>query len=385
MRRGDESDIPEVAQAAKTARSQVFDPLKDAAIKVGLLPKDVEVSTAPSYFSRMWNRNKLIAQEGQFKGIVADYYGGVIGREYQKAATAFNARMGELTDDAAKAELTRAFYDRWEITNLGKGVDPAASIKPDFGDQARSSQRMSSTPSPDAPNPASAEFMAVGTRGPMKDRTFYIPDELIEDFLDHDAEEVMKRYVRVMGADVEMTHKFGSVDMKEQIDAIRAGYDQLRAGAADEAARRALDKQERSDVGDLTSLRDIYRGTRDKSMSFRGRDLLQNPPKRPALPVHSEAGRADPRKPARRGPTRHGARAHAVHADDPQPDNQPRRDQTFRRASATRWQRHRAGARAAACHHYRPARPIFRSRSRRVIPRADDERGLRLERHPHLD
>ena len=62
MRRGDESDIPQVAQVAASWRRQVVEPLKDAAIAQGLLPKDVTVDTAPSYFSRMWNRQRLIAR-----------------------------------------------------------------------------------------------------------------------------------------------------------------------------------------------------------------------------------------------------------------------------------------------------------------------------------
>ncbi|MGH7186265.1 MAG: hypothetical protein ACREIB_08330, partial [Pseudomonadota bacterium] len=48
MRRADESDIPEVRQAAETIRKTVFDPWKERAIAAGLLPEDIGVKTALS-------------------------------------------------------------------------------------------------------------------------------------------------------------------------------------------------------------------------------------------------------------------------------------------------------------------------------------------------
>ena len=73
MRRGDQDPNPFVARVARDWRSTVFDPLKKEAIEYGLLPRDVGVDTAQSYFSRMWNQNKLIAQETRFKAIVEDW------------------------------------------------------------------------------------------------------------------------------------------------------------------------------------------------------------------------------------------------------------------------------------------------------------------------
>lgn len=170
------------------------------------------------------------------------------------------------TIEAMKKDLERAYYDRWEIKNLGQGVDPQAKDRPDFSEAARSiADTAYNTLTGRTESGVRPEFMTVGTRGPMKDRTFNIPDKLIEDFLEHDVDHVGRRYVRVMGADVEMANKFGSVDMKDQFDAIRTNYDQLRAGITDEKGRLALGEQERADVSDLTDLRDLMRGTRAES------------------------------------------------------------------------------------------------------------------------
>src|SRR3990167_9569651 len=104
MRRGDEHAIPEVAAAAKSWRSNVIEPLKEAAIKAKLLPEDVSVETATSYFSRMWKRGQLIADEPQFKGVVADYYGKLISREFERASYNLRKRFAQL--DQEKADIT---------------------------------------------------------------------------------------------------------------------------------------------------------------------------------------------------------------------------------------------------------------------------------------
>lgn len=70
MRRGDEGENEAVSRAARAWRSALFDPLKDEAIAVGLLPPDVNVKTATSYLTRLWNAPRLNAEEARFKAIV---------------------------------------------------------------------------------------------------------------------------------------------------------------------------------------------------------------------------------------------------------------------------------------------------------------------------
>ena len=71
MRNGDADANPHVQQAAQMWRAKVFEPFKKEAIELGLLPADIPIKTAASYFSRVYNKVKLIAQEGRFKNIVA--------------------------------------------------------------------------------------------------------------------------------------------------------------------------------------------------------------------------------------------------------------------------------------------------------------------------
>jgi len=63
--RGDVSDNPSVQKAAEHLRKTVYEPLKDLAIKQGRLPKNVDVSTATSYFMREFNKAEIkLNQQG---------------------------------------------------------------------------------------------------------------------------------------------------------------------------------------------------------------------------------------------------------------------------------------------------------------------------------
>lgn len=74
LRRGDEHPIPQVAEAAKAYREHVFDPLKDEAIKLGLLPEDVKTLGAQSYLTRVYNRERIKAQRDRWSGILLSHF-----------------------------------------------------------------------------------------------------------------------------------------------------------------------------------------------------------------------------------------------------------------------------------------------------------------------
>lgn len=62
MRRND-TDIKgndEITKIAQFLRKNFFNPIKDKAIRVGLLPEDIQAKFADSYLSRMWNPKRII-------------------------------------------------------------------------------------------------------------------------------------------------------------------------------------------------------------------------------------------------------------------------------------------------------------------------------------
>lgn len=209
--------------------------------------------------------------------------------ERVKAREAEIARM--------KADAEKNFYDRWEGRAMGEGVDLAKGSDAKFDAMARQIAEDvfdkitgKSTGAVSAP-----EFITPLSSGPLKERTFNVPDKLIEDFLDSNVISVGERYGRSMASQIEMTNRFGRADMADQMDQIRTGYMALRdsvnaAQTGEEAAAvigrdpaaldafRAwargegtdkitkerilswLDKREKADKRDLEAVRDLILG-----------------------------------------------------------------------------------------------------------------------------
>ncbi|WP_072296150.1 hypothetical protein [Paracoccus sp. SM22M-07] len=322
MRRGDRSDVPEVAKAAAAIRSGVFDPLKDRAIAAGLLPEDVSVDTAETYFSRLWNHKAIEANEAEFKEILRRHFDGQITgmaqarageveastKALQEAREAIirsaDARRADaealsggvsrsvgdiLTEDAAQA--FRSGVDRLtgRVTGQLDEAD-AAKLGKIEADLAKLGQRgefdfLSDADRMDYLESVVEDVYAMVTgrahgggigggvvptkRGPLAERTFHIPDEVVEKFIESDADLVMRRYARIMSADIELQNRFGSVTMKPQIDQIQADYSQLKAEleartdlTPKQKAKQleTLQAREKGDIADIEAVRDMLRG-----------------------------------------------------------------------------------------------------------------------------
>jgi hypothetical protein len=455
MRRGDESAVPGASEAAKAWRSYVIDPLKDRAIQTGLLPADVEVTTADSYFTRMWNRLAIEANEPEFRQIVREWASGAIDNAVQtqaarserrirnldqergdlemgilrrkenmkRRADAGNIDLGGISEEDVvglvkrfnngerpkapqslsgwikaqsdgiydpRGELTAIFPDAKKVPGLirkaqkgsansgggdtldgialrawqegfldhiptthptgakaadlldaletdlrGSRIVRAADreaaraaddfdrmiaaldrigvdfARPEFGTSAslkdigktintvlgdmdrerigkledaiaNASQRGELDFVSEADREAYLDEIVddifsnvtgrgqdgtlppnftVAARGPLKERTFNIPDKLVERFLNDDVELVGRRYARVMAADTELASRFGSPDMKGPIAEVRAEYQNLRQTAAlDPKKLSTLNAREKSDIRDLEAVRDMLRG-----------------------------------------------------------------------------------------------------------------------------
>ena len=109
LRRGDDHEIPEVAAAAREMRARILDPLKDRAEALGLLPEDVEVETAQSYFTRVWEVEQIQARGPEFRRRLTDYFQG--GMEETR-------RLAALFADDIEALRTRHYELNREILDL---------------------------------------------------------------------------------------------------------------------------------------------------------------------------------------------------------------------------------------------------------------------------
>ncbi|EMM3172390.1 hypothetical protein RKE85_003245 [Serratia marcescens] len=98
MRRGDQSDIPEVAQAAAQIRP-MFEATKARMQELGILPEDVDVSTAQSYLPRIYKFDKILSDRTEFRGRIANWIQGISA----KGADAAGARIEKIDSGLAAA------------------------------------------------------------------------------------------------------------------------------------------------------------------------------------------------------------------------------------------------------------------------------------------
>lgn len=135
MRRNDIGPNDWVTQSAQAWRKKLFDPFKQEAIDHGLLPADVDVSTADSYFRRLWNVNRLNAEEGRFKQIATDHYSGLLQKEYGDDIARLNGRTTKLQQEAQDLKLDPAMRDQ-EIQDVEAKQQALYGNAPDHVDMA---------------------------------------------------------------------------------------------------------------------------------------------------------------------------------------------------------------------------------------------------------
>lgn len=378
MRRGDEHADEHVARAAAAYR-QAVEKTKDRAIELGLLPEDIEVKTAASYFHRMWNRRVLIRKPEDFKRMVSAYLdeqfekmrvaaaqleaewaqkgdfakktasdfeeAALSSREAGKASRAAEreaakleaqvtrlqarrdalsdelidltdgdtppsqarvdnmaARIRKLDEDVIKAEaaLTKAREDLPGVQAKAKDAETYAARMKTARDDARSDTKLADADEKfladaralfdieriegslqgyrdDAASHVYDTLMGYDSRtlptgitmagrGPLKERTFNIPDLFefdgirAEDFLVSDAQEVMDRYMRVMSADIELARAFGRPDMEDVFTGIKDEYDGLIKAAKTDKEKKRLRNEMDGRISDLQGVRDVIRG-----------------------------------------------------------------------------------------------------------------------------
>ena len=106
-------------------------------------------------------------------------------------------------------------------------------------------------------------FRVSGPRGIFSERTLDIDDLEFEDFLITDIDDILKSYVRVASADIELARKYGSVDMKAALASIRNEGEKAIAKLdpiKDKDKIVKIAQQIDDDIQITEALRDILRG-----------------------------------------------------------------------------------------------------------------------------
>ncbi|MCA0279597.1 MAG: hypothetical protein LCH86_26700 [Proteobacteria bacterium] len=262
MRWGTVSKNEAVRKAGVSWSKAVFSPLKQLAVKAGLLPAGVSDQGAILFLARFGNAPRLKAGEARFKDIVRPWLDKTLTRlerEADKTGMPAGGKPDTLEKMAPEARPnTHRFRSPEERADYVNGVvdDIFSQVT------SRANQGM---PFYD---------IVMSTHGLLKGRPFDIGWDLIEEFLEHDIELIGRRFARVIAADIGLTRLDrrlggpGKPTLQSQLSRLEEDYRQLReqvqASDLDEAAKaealQDLTRRESSDIEDVTAMRDLLRG-----------------------------------------------------------------------------------------------------------------------------
>ena len=265
LRNGDASDIPEAGLSAKAFRQDLYEPIKKNAIEVGLLPEDVDVSTAVSYLNRRWNKDAINANLPQFISKVSDWLKSEDVR-FRAQADAFRSFEGPMSKAQREAGEKALRMD--EAKKADPRYDSETGLADDdyYQDIAdRISQRISVNHSLPydwkiGEGSSSNKVNGVEKAGAFKERVFNIPDNLVEEFLENDIEMLANSYARSTAIDIEMMRRYGTTSLDGFKTEIANDYTALQVKAKNEAERIKLGKKSKRDQDRLQAMYDRIRG-----------------------------------------------------------------------------------------------------------------------------
>ena len=197
-------DIPEIEQMAQRVRD-TNDYIFSEAVTAGVMKQG---DYRPNFVPRMWDQPMVFKQEAELKEIIM----------------------------------------RWQRENLPEELRDSS--------KQLSSKLSAIHTSIDGIENMSTEALQ-SHKGIFKERSINVPDEIIADFLVGDIDHIMRSYVRLASADIEISRKFGSISMEKTFEAIRREAADMDARAASGVKHQKIAEKH---IEYLEAYRDILRG-----------------------------------------------------------------------------------------------------------------------------
>lgn len=248
MRRGDESDISEASEMARHMRKQ-FDADRETFTALGVLPEDLGVLGARSYFPRVYDHSAILSDRIGFAARLRSWFANNPKRleepaDVRTARTRMLAReSGEVLDaaeDAVKA-AEQAKADAALVREFEKRQKEALDVQRDPAEIEDAVQKTIDEILGTMRN--AADLGRVSNPRILKSRTLDVPDEILEPYLISDFEDVMNGYIRSVTPNLEMRKTFGSVDLKTEKEEVADAYRVKIANAKDAKEARRLTEE----------------------------------------------------------------------------------------------------------------------------------------------
>ncbi len=216
-RRGDVHAIPEVSEVAKTGRKLVLDPDKAELQKFGVLPDEIDLLGAKSYFPRLYDHDYIRAHGTKFRNVLRRHFAGNPPDEVLPDGT---VKPSAKLDDAELKALVEEVVTH--VMGTTRGI---------------------------------ADIATITIPGMLKKRVLNIPEDKLEEFLVNDYEHVMGGYIRAMAPQIETRRAgFQKMSFEDELQEVHDEYDALRTNAKSDKAIAALDKEEEAVLRDLKGM-----------------------------------------------------------------------------------------------------------------------------------
>ena len=279
-----DGDIP-IADMNKALPVEVIDELG----RMGKLAKEAEIPKGDkSYFHRQWDFGKIDADPQGFIKDVRQALRGVSVEGMRAKEDAMQVRINKLEDtvegpavkarsaaerSADKLEAKKVKAEGGEVKKISP-EQRLADLKADLEAKKIEHTRYIAKGLDDDLTRAAVEVknaieggtltpswrIQSVTAGPLKGRTFIPPSKTIDNWLINDAESVWGDYVDKIAPDLHMKERFGSADIKGELEQVGRDYDDAILKASTTKEARKLVKEKEQTIKDLEAMRDSIHG-----------------------------------------------------------------------------------------------------------------------------
>jgi len=256
------SDNEFVQRAADNWKQNFYDPLLKEAQDAGLISKEVNTKTALNYLNRTWDKDQIIENMPEFKKIVKQW---IVSKNSEKLGN-ISADILALIDDASNlSKIENILTDKFPNENWVKEIINADSIVDQITAKITSSPDGRISYDYQIGENQSGDMVARGggsgdgLKGAFRERSFLIPDELVQDFLINDIEELSFSYLKSMAPDIEFYKSFGDVNATMQKQEVNLEWNKIIEDAP-KNKRKSLQRQRDRDLKDITGMIERLRG-----------------------------------------------------------------------------------------------------------------------------
>ena len=235
---------PQVVKAA-TQFKNYYEDLAQELIDAKLMPEDILTAKAGArYLNRIYNTKRIEKDLPSFKKAVEPYMRKQLTKIKNKLLVKIDeVENGKPTKEALDArEEFRKFFDEDEFESYLKD-----SIQSITNNIIKADSGIGFSP------------VRAGTKGPMKKRSFNIPDKDIEGFLNNDILTLSDRYTRQVVPEIEIKKKFGDTTFDDMVKDTVKEYDELIEKTPSKTEKLIAERREV--LRDMDTTWNLLRGT----------------------------------------------------------------------------------------------------------------------------